>query len=121
MTPGWSYQIGAQPWKRISDIERPTEVLVFADTLLEGNPARNNALLDPPKLYSGGGQWATNPFPTTCFRHGRGAGAAAGSRADGSARADKAEPAWLTSPTLRIGSVGLQNDPHYVPDWKRWR
>jgi prepilin-type N-terminal cleavage/methylation domain-containing protein len=74
MTPGWSSQIGAQPWKRISDIERPTEVLVFADTLLEGNPARNNALLDPPKLYSGGGQWAANPFPTTCFRHGRGAG-----------------------------------------------
>jgi prepilin-type N-terminal cleavage/methylation domain-containing protein len=116
-TPGWSLQIGTQRWKSIADIDRPSELFVFADTLLAGSPARNCALLDPPRLFSAGA-WSPNPFPTTCFRH-TGSTAAAG--ADGSARTRRAEPGWLTAPAQRIGSVGAENDPHYVQDWRRWR
>ncbi len=118
MTPGWNTTIGAQRWKTIADIERPSDLLVFADTLLAGTPARNNALLDPPMLYQGSGAWTPNLSPTTCFRH---AAAAAGARADGSARAERADPAWLTDAAHRIGSIGTANDPRYVPDWRAWR
>lgn len=121
MTPGWNLQIGSQRWKRISDIERPAELLVFADTLLAGSPPRNTPLLDPPRLFSGG-SWEHNDSPTTCFRHNGGAvGAAVAVRADGSARTISAQRDWLTTPELRIGSVGPDNGPWYVPDWKRWR
>jgi len=117
-TPGWNSIIGGQRWKSIADIERPSDVLVFADTLLAGMPPRNNALLDPPLLYQGAGTWAPNLSPTTCFRHSN---AAAGARADGSARAERADPGWLTDRAQRIGSIGVTNDPRYVPDWKSWR
>ncbi len=98
-TPGWGSQIGHRPWQRVSSIGQPSDLLVFADTLLggefEGDPVRNSALLDPPLLFSasgggmpdwGGGpseedddlvatlitsgRWSVNPFPTTAFRHG---------------------------------------------------
>lgn len=118
MTPGWNTSIGTQKWKTISDLQRPAELLVFADTLMSGNPPRNNALLDPPMLFQGAAGWTVNLSPTTCFRHGS---AAAGARADGSARTERADPAWLTDPALRIGSIGVTNDPRYVPDWKSWR
>lgn len=118
MTPGWNLTIGRQKWKTVADIERPSELLVFADTLMAATPARNNALLDPPMLYEGAGAWTPNLSPTTCFRH---SGSAAGARADGSARAERADPAWLTHAGLRIGSIGTSNDPRYVPDWRRWR
>lgn len=123
MTPGWNRTIGAQRWKRLSDLERPSEVFVFADTLLAGNPPRNNALLDPPMLYDGAGGWSANPSPTTAFRHAAAGspGAAATARGDGSALAVRAEPGWLTHPAARVGSAGTTNDPHYVPDWRRWR
>jgi hypothetical protein len=119
-TPGWNLTIGQQRWKRISDIERPTELLIFADTLMAGGGgiASNNALLDPPMLYDGSGAWSPNLSPTTCFRHSM---AAAGVRADGSARAERADPSWLLEATFRIGSIGTANDPRYVPDWKMWR
>ncbi len=118
MTPGWSSSIGTQKWKLVSDIERPSELLVFADTLMAGVRPSNNALLDPPMLYQGGGTWDQNWSPTTCFRH---SDAADGVRADGSARSERADSAWLTDRVLRIGSIGTTNDPRYVPDWKRWR
>jgi len=118
MTPGWNAIIGGQKWKTVADIERASELLVFADTLLAGSPPRNNALLDPPLLFQGPGSWAANASPTTSFRH---SGAAAGARADGSVRAERSEPEWLTDRVLRIGSIGRTNDPRYVPDWKRWR
>src|SRR5438876_246933 len=109
MTPGWHKQIGGQRWLRLGDLPRPGDVFVFADALLggAGTPARNTALLDPPMLFSGGG-WSPNPFPTTCFRHGRrgGIGSAGAVRADGSARAVRGERAWLTASELAIGSVG---------------
>jgi prepilin-type N-terminal cleavage/methylation domain-containing protein len=118
MTPGWSSTIGLQKWKTLADVERPSELLVFADTLLPSSPPRNCALLDPPMLYQGAGCWEVNPSPTTAFRHSR---AAAGARADGSVRSERAEPSWLTHPGLGVGSIGRSNDPRYVPDWRRWR
>jgi prepilin-type N-terminal cleavage/methylation domain-containing protein len=127
-TPGWSGAIGAQPWKRLSDLDRPTELLAFADTLLPTSPSRpgrSSALLDPPMLYQGDGQWAVNEHPTTSFRHGaRGQGTTGvtnAAAADGSARAHAAEPGWITHRSHRVGSVGRANDPGYVPDWSRWR
>jgi hypothetical protein len=112
-TPGHAAWIGHRPWRRVSGVTRPTDLFVFADTLIAGDPPRNNALLDPPMLFSGGG-WTANAFPTTCFRHP----AAMTGRADGGVRAARAEASWLTAPG--IGSVGATNDPHYVPDWRGW-
>lgn len=122
-TPGWSFSISHRPWRRISTIQRPADLLVFADTLLPGRPPSNNALLDPPMLYQGLGsrRWRKNHAPTTAFRHARSgqAGASVAARADGSVRPYLAEPGWLTHPELRIGSVGEDNT-WYVPDWEDW-
>lgn len=122
-TPGWSAHSN-QPWKRLSDVQHPSDLFVFADTLLPGSPPvlpMNNALLDPPMLFSGG-MWMRNESPTTAFRHSsRRNAAAVTARADGSASQNTADPEWLTHLEQRIGSVGMNNDPHYVPDWKRWR
>jgi prepilin-type N-terminal cleavage/methylation domain-containing protein len=127
-TPGWGLSIGHRPWQRVADIQQPTTLLVFADTLLPAFGAAmpsNNALLDPPMLFSGGA-WSTNASPTTAFRHARsarsGGGTAVATHADGHAAGIKAQPAWLTHPTQSIGSVGGPDGlaPHYVPDWQRW-
>ena len=120
-TPGWNLSIGHQPWKRVEDAEHPTELFVFADTLVPTDPPRNTAIIDPPMLFQG--TWTHNDAPNTAFRHhaGRGVGAAATARADGSARASAARPEWLSHPALAIGSVGPSNAPHYVPDWERWK
>lgn len=120
MTPGWNLQIGRQRWKRISDLERPCDLFVFADTLLPGSTPSNNALLDPPMLFDGSG-WSPNLSPTTCFRHAGPPGSAATARADGAARMTPARPEWLISTSPRIGSADTVNDPHYVEDWRRWR
>ncbi len=117
-TPGWSFTIGDQRWKRTAMIKRPSELFVFADTLLPGNPPRNNALLDPPMLYQGNGDWTQNYSPTTCFRH---SGATAAARADGAVRLEHAQAGWIIHENLLIGSVGTTNNPHYVPDFSRWR
>jgi prepilin-type N-terminal cleavage/methylation domain-containing protein len=124
MTPGYRAAIGGQRWLRLGEVHRPTEVFVFADAMLggAGTPLRNSALLDPPWFFSGGA-WVPDPFPTTCFRHGRRAdiGSAEAVRADGSAAGYNGQRGWLTAPELAIGSVGTDNDPHYVEDWRRWR
>jgi prepilin-type N-terminal cleavage/methylation domain-containing protein len=126
-TPGWRSDIGAQRWKSLADIDRPSELFVFADTILPAATPINCALLDPPLLFSAG-NWSPNLSPTTSFRHGKSRGTEPGSagsvvsaQADGSARATPAIPAWLTHPRLGIGSAGTTNDPHYVPDWRSWR
>lgn len=124
-TPGWSYEISGRPHQRLSGIGRPTELLVFADTLIDrgaGALPASNALLDPPQLYSGRGRWRVNGYPTTCFRHGGvGAGASCMAvHADGSARGFVAQAGWLTQPEHGIGSIGFQNDPRYIPDWRAW-
>lgn len=115
-TPGWGPAISGRPWRSMATIDSPTDIFVFADTLIAGNPARNNALLDPPMLWTGPG-WEKNPYPTTAFRH---AGNAAAAGADGSVRGWRAQAAWLTDAGLSIGSVGTEPGPHYVPDWERW-
>jgi len=122
-TPGWSDRIGHRPWRRMSGIVFPAQLLVFADTLLAGDPPSNTALLDPPMLYRGGGRWRTNRAPTTAFRHGDAPGnpgAAVGSLADGSAHAFHAKPQWIVDRMRAIGSVGIENDPSHVPDWRDW-
>ncbi len=124
-TPGWAYSIGHRPWRRVSDVRRPSALFVFGDTLLpgfNGGEPSNNALLDPPMLYSpaGGGRWRANGSPTTAFRH---AGArVAMMHADGHAGTIGAEPGWLTHPEQGIGSVGGEDGmaPGYVPDWAEW-
>lgn len=115
-TPGWNLQIGQRPWRRIWDIPAPAELLVFADTLLAGDPPRNVALLDPPMLYSPTRGWESNPFPTTSFRHHGSVMVVTG---DVSASAIESEREWFMQPELRIGSVGLTPD-RYVPDWRDW-
>ncbi len=125
-TPGWSGTIGHRPWRRIGDILEPSRLLVFADTLLTGDPPSNNALLDPPMLYRSGGRWRENRAPTTCFRHGRsaggqGPGSAAGVRADGSASMHQGKPAWIQDRENAIGSVTNGNGPWYIPDWRDWQ
>jgi len=124
-TPGWSFGIGHRPWRRLSTIAAPSDLLVFADTLLPGAPPSNNALLDPPMLYQGGAtgqrRWRKNHAPTTAFRHmpSGNVGAVVSVHADGSVRPYQARAAWLTHPDVRIGSVGLDN-ARYVPDWEDW-
>jgi len=125
-TPGWSYEIGHRPVQRMSSISQPTKLLVFADTLISrgsGALPASNALLDPPWLYAGRGRWRVNDFPTTCFRHGRvgSGGLCMAVHADGSARGYRAETDWLMQPEAGIGSIGFQNDPRYIPDWREWR
>lgn len=122
-TPGWSATIGHRPWRRLHEILRPTELFVFADTLVPMDPPRNSALLDPPLLWDRFG-WVENYSPTTAFRHGRsrnGEGVCVTARADGSVRSQSSSPEWLLYPELGVGSVGLANDPHYVPDAPEWR
>ncbi len=128
-TPGWGGAIARRPWRRLGEIARPSDLLVFADTLLPGpgpTPS-NNALLDPPMLFAGGapgaGQWTRNPSPTTCFRHQKdraGIGSVATARADASAGATRAHRDWLTHPQFAVGSLGTRNDPAYIPDWREW-
>ncbi len=119
MTPGWGSQISFRPWQRLCNVRNPSDTFVFADTLINlwGGP-RNVALLDPPELFDPDEGWVTNSSPTTSFRHGSSATITA--HADSSAKVRRSQPDWLTDRRLRLGSVGLHNDPHYVPDADRW-
>ncbi len=121
-TPGWNRAIADQRWQRLGELTQAEELLVFADTMLAGSTPRNCALLDPPFLFDRAEGWSANPAPTTSFRHRLGAlGTTNAARADGSVRAFAANPEWLVDDSLRIGSVGIRNDPRYVPGWTRWR
>jgi hypothetical protein len=93
-------------------------VFAFADTLIDlgGRDPQNCALLDPPRLFSSG-NWTDNPNPTTAFRHRDGAQAV---HVDGHADRFGPASARLVSTRFQIGSVGADNDPHYVPDWREW-
>ena len=120
-TPGWGGAfgpIGKRPWRRLDQIHRPTELLVFADTLLPvGDSGRSTALLDPPMLFEGNGSWRINEAPTTSFRH---RGVAAAAHADGSSRSRRPDPEALFIERLGVGSISARNHDAYVPDWQRW-
>lgn len=117
-TPGWGFQIGQQRWQSVSSVQDPSRVFAFGDAAIDlgGDKAWNSALLDPPRLFSGA-SWSPNPNPTTIFRHTQRAQFV---HVDGHVAAYRAEPQWLTSGRLSIGSVGTENGPHYVPDWRQW-
>lgn len=115
-TPAWNAQIGQRPWRRVWDIPAPAALLVFADTLLPGDPPRNVALLDPPMLYTRSRGWVPNAFPTTSFRHH---GRVAVVTGDVSGSIIQVEREWLTHPEQYVGSVGLTPE-RYVPDWLDW-
>lgn len=116
---GWLWTIGHRPWQNLDTIRLPQRVFAFADTLLDlnGPRPRNTALLDPPWLYSGNHRWRRNDSPTTAFRH---EGRVNVALADGHVETFTPRDGRVTSPAFHIGSVGESNDPHYVPDWRKW-
>lgn len=117
-TPGWANQIAHRPWQNLDLLRDPARLFIFADTMIVvGGKLKNTALLDPPWVYSGGGKWSANYSPTTSFRHGRRASAVHG---DGHVSSHAPGAGKLSSKELLIGSVGAENDPHYVPDWRDW-
>ena len=117
-TPGWNLSIGDKPWQNLDTLPRPQQVFAFADTAMDLGQAlpQNNALLDPPYLYVRQ-RWSPNPTPTTSFRHMDRTNVVL---ADGHADAFDPHGGRLTSPRFQIGSVGAENDPHYVPNWREW-
>ncbi|MDX2146788.1 MAG: prepilin-type N-terminal cleavage/methylation domain-containing protein [Planctomycetota bacterium] len=138
-TPGWQVTIGRQRWQRLHTLTSPSALYVFGDAMLgsvsETARPMNNALLDPPLLWTGWGQgpnfWMRNSYPTTSFRHfrqNRGAGSTNTARADSSVHLTQGRVEWFTQPHQHIGSIGtydspevLANDPGYVPNWREWR
>lgn len=120
-TPGWGGSrgpIGRRPWLRVAAIRMPTDLMVFADTLLPvGRLGRSTALLDPPMLFDGRGTWQPNAAPTTAFRHDL---TAAAVHADGSAHAHGPDREAFFDDRLGVGSVSAHNDARYVPDWRAW-
>lgn len=115
-------------WPAVHDIWRPSELFVFADTLiaLHADAPSNSALLDPPQLYRRSrGTWRENLSPTTAFRHGRRFGSeefgdALAARADGSVGVERPDLDAVHHAGFGVGSVSVANDPAYVPDWRRW-
>jgi prepilin-type processing-associated H-X9-DG protein len=116
---GWP-EIQDRPWQKIATIRNPKEVFAFADTLIESlgtvPPVKNTALLDPPDIYRDN-EWRKNEHPTTCFRHNDKTNVVF---VDGHCGSMDLEGAQYVSPKAKIGSVGVENLPHYVPDWRQW-
>lgn len=114
----WAMQIGSRPWRKVETVRDPSRVFAFADTLVAlGDEIRNTALLDPPLLFQGRGRWSRNDCPTTAFRH---EGRTLAVTVDGAARAMAPGRGRITNDEPMIGSVGAENDPWYVPDWREW-
>jgi prepilin-type processing-associated H-X9-DG protein len=122
---GWDDDINIKnrPWQKIITVKNPDKVFAFADTLIDlsgsGLPF-NTFLLDPPYKYvpkNYGDSWPKNPWPTTCFRHNDRVNVVF---VDGCCASMDLEGAEYSSPKLKIGSVGISNAPHYVPDYQQW-
>ncbi len=118
-TPGWAFSVGDRPWLSIGRVRDAGQTFAFADAAIDlgGERPRNTALLDPPMLYQSANVWSTNDYPTTAFRHDRRTQAA---HVDGHVSPYAMESADITSTRFNIGSVGRDNAPHYVPDWRVW-
>jgi prepilin-type processing-associated H-X9-DG protein len=123
---GWENDIGERLWQKITTVKGPDKVFAFADTLIEyrlpGNKRilKNTILLDPPYRYEPknmGNPWPKNECPTTCFRHNEKTNVVF---VDGHCGSMGLEGGEYASPAAKIGSVGKENSPHYVPDWKQW-
>lgn len=125
-TPGWGHSIWGpirdRPWLRLAQVERPGEVVVFADAMILLGGLRSTSLLDPPRVFDRGA-WATNRSPTTSFRHGpgNGTGRALLVRADGSAAGAARADSRTSSSDYPIGFLSRTNDPFYVPNWRSWQ
>lgn len=116
-TPGWNMSIGHRPWQRLETVRQPARVMAFADTMIDlDGELRNCALLDPPMIFTRGG-WRSNQSPTTIFRHERRTSAVL---VDGHAEDFGHSRGRITSPLFHLGSVSLEPDPWYVPDWRDW-
>jgi len=118
-TPGWAFSVGDRPWLNVGKVRDAAQVFAFADAAIDlgGERPRNNALLDPPMLYQSAGVWSTNDYPTTAFRHDRRMQAA---HVDGHVSPYAMQAGQITSSRFRIGSVGREPGPHYVPNWREW-
>ncbi len=113
---GWS-AIAGRPWQNLDRMKNTSPVFTFADAALPwGLGVKNTALLDPPSLFMGG-LWYTNLSPTTSFRHNGFTNAA---HVDGHVASLRPQGGKIVSAQQQIGSVGAENDPHYVPDWRDW-
>ncbi len=118
---GWR-DIQHRPWQRITTVEGPGQVIAFADTLIDydltgTNPIlKNTALLDPPYLYKSN-RWEKNPCPTTCFRHNDRTNTVF---VDGHCASMDLQGSSYAFLKAKIGSVGSNNSPHYVPDYQKW-
>jgi len=118
---GWYNLPGC--WQKIAGINMPTQVLAFADTLIDYDLTgkkpilKNNFSLDPPYIYKSG-RWGKNVSPTTCFRHSERTNAVF---VDGHSEPMTTKGAAYTSPQAKIGSVGTGNAPYYVPDYLQWQ
>jgi prepilin-type N-terminal cleavage/methylation domain-containing protein len=93
--------------RKASDIPRPTELFIFADTAMSWSPGgvtifQNSSYLEPPK-----GTWVATP--TNHFRHQRRTDAVC---ADGHAGAFGPEGGSVNAAT-KLGFVGVANSPHY--------
>ncbi len=106
-------------WQKIISINIPSMVLVFADALIDSTGGiQNNFSLDPPYLYNPSfGNWTKNANPTTCFRHNDKTNAIF---VDGHCEPMTAQGAVYTSRRAKIGSIGGNNTPYYVPNYLQW-
>ncbi|GEM_PF-1443740 len=124
-TSGYT-DLSRRRWPALHDFVSPSRLFVFGDSLLAlySDQASNSALLDPPMLYQARrGRWLVNLSPTTAFRHDQrdaGFGQAVVARADGSVNPESHDPDARSLKQHKIGSVSETNDPHYVPNWRRW-
>ncbi|MDD5063702.1 MAG: type II secretion system protein [Phycisphaerae bacterium] len=122
---GWDEDINIRnrPWQKITTVISPKDVFAFADTLIDmsgSGQTFNTFLLDPPYKYvpqNYGNSWPKNPWPTTCFRHYNKTNVVF---VDGHCGSMDLEGAEYASPKAKIGSVGKNNAPHYVPDYRQW-
>lgn len=125
-TSGYNTLLG-QRTVRLHQIQRPTNMIVFADSLISffGNLPSSSGLLDPPKIYAGNGFWFENFSPTTAFRHGidhsTGFGQAINARADGSVQRNSVDLEARNISEHAIGSITSENDPHYIEQPNRWK
>jgi prepilin-type N-terminal cleavage/methylation domain-containing protein len=108
-------------------IQHPTKLVVFADALISffGDLPSSSALLDPPSIYAGHGYWIENYSPTTAFRHGidrsTGFGKTINARVDGSVQRSSHNQSARMISDHAIGSISLENNPHYIETPERWK